>query len=663
MIRTAAAWALIAGTPLSAAIAGAPGEVCHVLVTSDKVEDVSCLEAWARSFITAGMSDEQKGIAIWTSVVKFRHQEPPPCEFLQGEEHVHDPIKTFNVYGYGQCCCASSNIEALARYLGLASRGWGINGHSVPEISWEGSWHLLDASLIDYFPKADGKLAGVEEIISGVSAWLDLHPEFKSKPDAAYPFGKQGVWRAQGPEVLARNKYYDDNGWLPAATHGWYSTIQEYNGRGGGDGKAFLYDYGYSQGYQLNLCFRPGERLVRSWSNQGRHINQDLKGGGAPGCLTEKVGTDQLRYAPAFGDLANERIGNGRIEYQVPFAHGAFSASALAVDNLEVVAGKGGASAVRVADARRPAVLTIRMPSSYVYLGGTLDYTSELGAGGACTVALSANNGLDWSELPGSTAPGERMVDLSALVRRRYDYQLRFTLSGAGTGLDSIRIGNDIQHSQRALPALGQGANTIHVRTGPQEGTITVEAAGTLGNRDKQLVFTDFHPVLAGMKDDALRLSGGQGSITFPVHAPGDLVRVRFGCNYRARDAKDGWDLQVSCDGGTTFTTVARAAGPTGIGFSRYVAFDRIPAGTRDVLVRFAGQQVNTTMISGFRIDADYQPAAAGFLPMRITYTWKEDGKEHVDAHVTAQEDESYVISCAGKPAMESITMEVANAP
>src|SRR5580700_11349733 len=119
MIRTAIAWALIAGSPLAAATAGAPAEVCHVLVTSDKVEDVSSLEAWRKSFITEGMSDEQKGIAIWTSVVKFRHQEPPPFEFLQGEEHVHDPIKTFNVYGYGQCCCASSNIEALARYLGL----------------------------------------------------------------------------------------------------------------------------------------------------------------------------------------------------------------------------------------------------------------------------------------------------------------------------------------------------------------------------------------------------------------------------------------------------------------------------------------------------------------------------------------------------------------
>ena len=40
------------------------------------------------------------------------------------------------------------------------ARGWAINGHSVPEVFWDGAWHMLDASLINYFPKADGTIAG-----------------------------------------------------------------------------------------------------------------------------------------------------------------------------------------------------------------------------------------------------------------------------------------------------------------------------------------------------------------------------------------------------------------------------------------------------------------------------------------------------------------------
>src|SRR5690242_6945483 len=93
------------------------GVVSHIKVLSDKVEDVSNLEAWKQSFIKPGMSDQQKALAIWQTVVKFRHQDIPPDEYLAVETHVHDPIQAFNVYGYGQCCCASANIEMLARYI------------------------------------------------------------------------------------------------------------------------------------------------------------------------------------------------------------------------------------------------------------------------------------------------------------------------------------------------------------------------------------------------------------------------------------------------------------------------------------------------------------------------------------------------------------------
>lgn len=77
--------------------AAAPGVVSHILVTSDHIEDVSSMEAWQRSFLRDGMSDREKALAVWRTVVKFRHQDAPPNEFLQGEQNVHDPIKTFNV--------------------------------------------------------------------------------------------------------------------------------------------------------------------------------------------------------------------------------------------------------------------------------------------------------------------------------------------------------------------------------------------------------------------------------------------------------------------------------------------------------------------------------------------------------------------------------------
>jgi hypothetical protein len=66
------------------------------------------------------MTDQQKALAIFESTVKFRHQDLPPRESLQADQgFVQDPIKTFNVYGYGMCSCASSNVVALGRSIGF----------------------------------------------------------------------------------------------------------------------------------------------------------------------------------------------------------------------------------------------------------------------------------------------------------------------------------------------------------------------------------------------------------------------------------------------------------------------------------------------------------------------------------------------------------------
>src|SRR5262249_43628809 len=121
------------------------GVVCHVKVLSDKVPDVCSLDAWKRSFLKDGMTDRDKALAAWRTVVTFQHQDNPPNEYLHNETTVQDPIKLFNVYGYGFCSMASGNVAALARHAGLKARGWGINAHSVPEVYYGGAWHLLDA--------------------------------------------------------------------------------------------------------------------------------------------------------------------------------------------------------------------------------------------------------------------------------------------------------------------------------------------------------------------------------------------------------------------------------------------------------------------------------------------------------------------------------------
>lgn len=248
------------------------GTVCHVKVVSDKVPDVSSLEAWKKSFIKDAMSDQDKALAIWKTVFTFQYQDGGgPVEYLQHENAVYDAIKMFNVYGYGICSYHAAHVEELGRYLGFGARGWGITGHSVAELHYDDAWHLLDASLINYFPKEDGKIASVTEITAAIQEWYKAHPDFVGPGghgiDAKLrKFHAQDGWMGwkNGPALLLRGVGYDAHGWWPAGTHGWYSTMQEYDGTGAGQGgKAFIYEYGASQGYQVNIQLRLGEKLVR----------------------------------------------------------------------------------------------------------------------------------------------------------------------------------------------------------------------------------------------------------------------------------------------------------------------------------------------------------------------------------------------------------------
>ena len=622
------------------------GVVCHVKVLSDKVPDVSNLDAWAKSFLKDGMTDAEKALAVWRTVASFQHQETPPAELLQASRQVQDAIKLFNVYGYSMCSPASAHIAQLARHAGLKARGWAIHNHSVPEVYYDGAWHLLDASLICYFPKADGSLASVEEIIQAVTAWYEKNPGYKGDDKKLREFQRQDNhtgWK-KGPELLARAPTLGPTGWWPAATHGWYATMQEYDGETGEKGqKPYNYEYGYSQGYQVNLRLRAGERITRNWSNKGLHVNMH-GGGGTPGCINGKTGVDSLRYTPGFGDLAPGRVGNGLHEYDVPLAAGAFRGGALVAENLTDEAA--------VKDPSKPGVLVIRMPSSYVYLTGSL----ALAAQGEVAVSFSENNGLDWKQI--ARGSGDQKVDLSPLVFRRYDYRLRFELQGAGARLKALRLSHDIQHSQRPLPALGEGNNTISFVAGPAESTVTIEGATDPSVKGKQLVYTDFHPRVQGLKDPHL-LVQGKGEIVFPVSVPGDLVRLRFGTHYRARDKRDGWDYDVSFDGGTTWKNAGRAEGPTP-GHCTYVTYGDVPPGVREALVRFSGTSRNTTLIHDFRIDADYREPAGGFRPVKVTYRWEEDGTPREQVFVARKPQETWTIACAKKPLMKSIVLELA---
>ena len=630
-----------------------PGVVSFIKVVSDKIEDVSSLDAVLKSFIKPGMTDADKAMAIWRAVVKFRHQDSPPSEYLQESGSVQDAIKSFNVYGYGQCSCSSAMFLSLARAAGLKARGWGLHGHSVPEVFYDDAWHMLDPSLMTYFPKADSSLASVAEISAGVDEWLTKkRPTLKGAEDLAR-FMRNGNWRRSGPEILARCPTMHENGWFPAGTHGWYSALEEY----AKPSELFVYEYGYSEGYQVNIQLRPGESVTRNWSNSGLHVNMDS---GGNDILTKEVGKGDLGYAKAYGDLAPGRVGNGVHEYDVPLANGAFRSGALECENLACRSEDLKSPALHVKEPSSPGVYVLRMASSYVYLTGELAMRAIVGEGGEVAVLFSDNNGLAWKEVSKLNVSGDQKIDLRPFVFRRYDYRLKFVLRGKGTGIDALKIRHDIQHSQRALPALAQGANTISFSAGPAESTLTLEGHFNPEWKNRNVYFMDYEPALKNMDGYPLRVQGPTGEIVFPLRAPNDIVRLRCGAHYRIRDDRDTLDLQVSFDEGKTWKPMGRMPGPTP-GHSEWLTFTDIPPGTRSARIKYAMQQRNTACIFGFRIDADYKEIHGGYRPVKVSYEWTEDGVEKRDERIMRSPRESYTINCGVAPLMRSIRFELAD--
>ncbi|MCL2640468.1 MAG: hypothetical protein FWD53_06465 [Phycisphaerales bacterium] len=645
----------------------AQAQVCNVKVLSDKAPDVSSIEAWQKSFITPGMSNHDKGLAIWKSILMFQMQDAPPQEFLQHENAVYDPIKMFNVYGYAMCSPHSAHLSALARHLGFKARGWAIKNHSIAEMFYDDSWHHFDPSLGMYYLKEDGSVASIDEIIADVKAWYAANtnvttindPDRDKKLRAFERTENRQAWKIHGPKIVANFPHYDHRGWIPSGMIGWYGLMQAFDGTSGQPGtKAYFYEYCASMGYQVNIQLRPGEKITRNWSNTGKHINEGVARD--PGSLKEDheflVKTQQFtdKIEPRWPYLANGRVGNGTHEYNVPLASAALKNSTLQFENL---ASRAQSPALHTVDAAKPGVLVFRMPSSYVYLGGTLTAKAVVGNGGSITAELSDNNGLDWKPLATFTSTGEQTIDLKPHIIRRYDYRLRFTLQGNGTGLDAINITQDIQHSQRPLPALAQGPNQINFSTGPQEGTITIEANNSLKHQGKQVVYTDFKPTLQGL-NAGFAVEGREGTLTVPITVPGEMTRLRANACYRTWTDKDNWTIEVSFDDGKTFKQIGEGQKQFG-GVNMYCTTE-VPTGTKAALVRYKGTKIGGGNVLGsFRIDADYKSPTFAFAPVKITYNWQENGEAKQNIHLAKTAQDAYTITCETKPKMTSIVLEL----
>lgn len=112
-------------------------------------------------------------MAAWKVVRDYRYS----YQAATASDECHDPVKLFNVYGYGLCDDSARVLATLWSGLGLPVSLWEMKWHCISEYGDGETSHMLDADLQMYAPRpADGRPASVREIQRNPE-WLKYAPE------------------------------------------------------------------------------------------------------------------------------------------------------------------------------------------------------------------------------------------------------------------------------------------------------------------------------------------------------------------------------------------------------------------------------------------------------------------------------------------------------
>jgi len=404
-----------------------------------------------------------------------------------------------------------------------------------------------------------------------------------------------------------------------------------------------------SSGYRCLASLRRNETIRRFWWNDGRYVNPEKE---APAALYLPIDHRTMAYARDYGDLNEGRVGMGVISYEPDLTDAATLAALESAENVRATD-----AGLVPEDDSMPGTVVIEMQCPYPYLSASV--SGEMG-GGSLAVSYSLNNGGSFVALGTASQQGGFSMDVGNKALRRYSWQVRLVLSGPDACLTSVRIQNEFQCSQRALPTLVSGTNTIGVAGGPRESTRTIEAAWLKMATPPNPIYTDFSPELVNMHvayEAMPAVNGLPATVTFPLSCPGDIRRLRFGGHLRLHGWDDKARYLVSCDDGETWSVAWENLEPNR-NLTKFVQFDDIPPGTRNVLVRYELTQNQAAYLFSFRIDADYDDGPDTQTPLAVTYTWSEGGEQKQHRRVVASLPASYPIDVAGEPTMESFTVE-----
>jgi hypothetical protein len=413
--------ALIALALLSLLPAAGPAE--GIKVTTDRTVDTGSLDSIVRDVVrlAGAKTNDEKAIAIhtWLHHAIFHNAYP-----VEKSPQSVGPLKAIRVYGWGLCGGQHTVLKALFETAGWKVRYRGWDGHTTVEVFYDERWHYFDVFLKCYYWTKDHKtIAGQDDINQDPSIVLDAEKEGRVPPDHYLCCGDEAKGVVDGCKT---SKPYPPS----EPKDGWASVT------------------GRDQGYSPALTLPPGATLRLEWKGESGQIA--VGGSGRHSCGTKDFRSDK-DLGPVLEHYGPRNHSNGRLTYAPDFARAADVAS-VALHGAEAKVGKLTATGGQ-------GVAVFALPLPYVYVSAELEAVFE----GDGKLSVSVDGGKTWQPVPGRVEGPAAGGDVSAIVKQKYDVQVRAEFSGS---LAKLRVEAVVEHNRSAQPYLLQGRNLVSVSSG-----------------------------------------------------------------------------------------------------------------------------------------------------------------------------------------------------
>ena len=375
--------------------------------------DTRNLQTIVASIVQPGMSDKEKARRLWEYEIQGRFHATTQ------DEEVGDEVKRVNIYGYSLCYDTSKGLSDLWRAAGLKVRQGFPNGHSLAEVYYEGSWHLLDSdeSIVSL-------LRDNESIASEAQVVAD-HDLMKR----THTYGPLQNDDRMTDESSAALLYWEGerSGEQPSLTH-----------------------------HDMGFTLRPGEAIHWAWNPANRYH------------------AEPFSFADGDAENWNKRwrviahIMDGEMTYSPDLT----KASTLQYLKTEGIVRKSGGlfGAGLYLNGGQGSVL-LPVKAAYPIVGGRLevDFARLQMNTESADVSLSFDEGKSWKEvwLSASSDYNRMYLDLDPFFSKtdpaRYGYLLRFTLSSQAkvpaVALKGIYLRSTLEMAPLAMPGVALGTN------------------------------------------------------------------------------------------------------------------------------------------------------------------------------------------------------------